>query len=143
MKVVLDTSVIVAGLRSRDGASFKILAHIPRGKIKFILSVALFLEYEAVIKRKAFLNATRLRLKDVNAVLDMLAAKCIQTKVYYLWRPQLKDPNDDLVLETAVSGSADAIVTFNTKDFVKVEKKFDVNILLPSEYLTKLRRSRQ
>lgn len=139
MKVVLDTNVLVAGLRSRDGASFQILERIYKGQVKFVLSVALFLEYEDVLKRGPFLSKTGLRIKDANAILDMLAAKCFRTKVYYLWRPQLKDPNDDMVLETAVSGGADAIVTFNTRDFLTVAKQFEMKIVLPGEYLTTLR----
>ncbi len=142
MKIVLDTNVIVAGLRSQEGASFQILKQIPTGNVQFILSVTLFLEYEEVLKRKAFLKDTELRTKDIEAILNMLAAKCVRTNVYYLWHPQLKDPNDDMVLETAVSGGADAIVTFNTKDFTGIVEKFDMKLMLPNEYLTVLRKQK-
>ena len=93
-----------------------------------------------MLKREVFLKDSGLRIKDVNAVLDMLALRCYRTKVYYLWRPQLKDPNDDMVLETAISGSADAIVTFNRKDFIGAADKFNIKVMLPNEYLTTLRR---
>ena len=140
MKVVLDTNLIVVGLRSHHGASYQLLEEIPKSRLSFILSVTLFLEYESVLKREVFLKDSGLRIKDVNAVLDMLALRCYRTKVYYLWRPQLKDPNDDMVLETAISGSADAIVTFNRKDFIGAADKFNIKVMLPNEYLTTLRR---
>ncbi len=141
MKIVLDTNVLVAGLRSNNGASFQLLKSIPEKSVPFIISVALFLEYEAVLKRQIFLEESGLRVGDIDAVLNMLAARCMQTKIYYLWRPQLKDPSDDMVLETAISGSANAIVTFNRKDFVGVAEKFNIKIMLPNEYLTTLRKS--
>ncbi len=142
MRIVIDTNVIVAGLRSRDGASFQILERISSGKVKFVLSVALFLEYESVLKRPQFRKDTGLLLKDINAILNMLASKCIKTNVYYLWRPQLRDPSDDMVLEAAISGSASAIVTFNQKDFMRGVDKFGVKLLLPSEFYHKYLRGK-
>lgn len=142
MKIVIDTNVLIAGLRSRDGASFQILERIPSGKIKFILSVALFVEYEAVLKRAEFRKETGLLIKDIDAILDMLASKCIKTNIYYLWRPQLRDPGDDMILEAAISGSADAIVTFNQKDFVCGVDKFGLKLLQPGEFYHKYLRGK-
>ena len=137
MKIILDTNVLVAGLRSRDGASYQILRSIPTGEVKFVISVTLFIEYESVLKRPSFLKAVGFTAKDVDAILNMLASKAIRTHIHYLWRPQLRDPGDDMVLEAAISGSADFIVTFNKKDFVGVAEKFGLNLLLPNEFYHK------
>lgn len=134
MKVVLDTNVLVAGLLSREGASYQILNQIPAGKINYIVSVALFLEYEAVLKRKTFLRQAGLTAKDIDNVLNMVAKHALATKVYYLWRPHLRDPNDDMILELAVSGNANAIVTFNQKDFSIEKFGFNIKILSPGQY---------
>lgn len=132
MKIVLDTNVLVAALRSNQGASFQILNLIPSGKVEFLLSVALFLEYEATLKRTEFLQATGLTVRDIDAILNLLSAKGIKIFEHYLWRPQLKDPGDEMVLELAINGGAKAIVTFNQKDFVGATEKFSVNVMTPA-----------
>jgi len=142
MKVVLDTNVLVAGLLSSTGASYQILKHIPEGKIRYLISVTLFLEYEAVLKRKAFLNKAELTATDIDQFLNMLVKHGARTEIYYLWRPQLRDPNDDMVLELAVSGGAEAIVTFNEKDFTKVESLFGIQIMMPSQYFKQFLREK-
>lgn len=137
MKIVLDTNVLVAGLRSSKGASYQILQNIPSGKIKYVLSVTLFLEYESVLKRPAFLKTAGLTAKDIDTILDMIALKGTRTNIHYLWRPQLRDPGDDMVLEAAISGSVNAIVTFNKKDFIGSAEKFGLDLMLPSEFYHK------
>ncbi len=134
MRIVLDTNVLVAGLLSSKGASYQILNQIPKGKISYLVSVALFLEYEAVLKRNAFLQQAELTTTDIDNILNMLAKHAILTRIHYLWRPQLRDPNDDMVLELAVSGNADAIVTFNQKDFIMEKFGFDIQIITPGQY---------
>jgi putative PIN family toxin of toxin-antitoxin system len=134
MKIILDTNVLVAGLRSKLGASFQILNLIPTGKVEFLLSVALFLEYEAILKRSEFLKVAGLTVSDIDTILNLLAAKGEKIFEHYLWRPQLKDPNDEMVLELAINGGAEAIVTFNQKDFVEVAKKFNVKIMAPADF---------
>jgi len=142
MLVVLDTNVIVAALRSRDGASFQILESIVDDQVDFALSVPLFLEYEAVLKRPEMLSASALSLDDVDVILNILCARGQPTLLHYLWRPQLKDEQDEMVLELAINASADAIVTFNKNDFLPAARKFDMPIILPSEYYRWLKRSK-
>jgi len=134
MLVVLDTNVIVAALRSRDGASFQILESIIDDQVDFALSVPLLLEYEAVLKRSANLSASGLNIKDIDVILNILCARGQPTILHYLWRPQLKNEQDEMVLELAVNADADAIVTFNRKDFLPAANKFDLPIMMPSEY---------
>jgi len=134
MLVVLDTNVLVAGLRSRDGASFRILEAIVDDRVDFALSVPLLLEYEAVLKRDEQLQSSGLGEDDMDTVLNILCVRGKATRLSYLWRPQLKDEQDEMVLETAVNASADAIVTFNATDFLPAADRFGVKIISPSEY---------
>jgi len=134
MKIILDTNILVAGLRSRQGASFQILNLIPTGKIKFLLSIALFLEYEATLKRSEFLKVAGLTVDDIDIILNLLAAKGEKIFEHYLWRPQLKDPHDEMVLELAISGRAEAVVTFNQRDFIEVAEKFNLKIIMPADF---------
>lgn len=139
MIVLLDTNVLVAGLMSSAGASFQILKRLPEKKFQYLLSVPLFLEYEAVLKRSTFLKTTGLTKRDIDIILDNIAAHSTKTNIYYLWRPKLSDPKDDMVLELAVSGNANSIVTFNTKDFQNVQSEFGIDVITPSIFLTLLR----
>jgi len=134
MLVVLDTNVIVAAVRSRGAASFQILEDIINDQVDFSLSVPLLLEYEAVLKRPATLSASALSIQDMDTILNILCAHGQPIKLHYLWRPQLKDEQDEMVLEVAVNASADAIVTFNRNDFLPAAAKFDMPIIMPSEY---------
>lgn len=139
MIIILDTNVLVAGLISSAGASFQILKNIPEKRFAYLLSVPLFLEYEAVLKRSAFLKMARLMKQEIDIILDNIAEYSTKTNIYYLWRPHLSDPQDDMVLELAVSGNADAIVTFNKKDFQNVQSEFGINIITPAEFLISLK----
>jgi len=134
MLVVLDTNVIIAAMRSRDGASFKILEAIIHNQVNFALSVPLLLEYEAVLKRPATLLATELGINDMDTILNILCARGQPQILHYLWRPQLKDEQDEMVLELAVNASVDAIVTFNRDDFLPAATKFDMPIITPAKY---------
>lgn len=141
MIVVLDTNVIVAGLRSNMGASFRILELIAAGSVDFAISVPLFLEYEDVLKRPAMLRDTGLSVQDVDTVLDVLAAKARHTRLHFLWRPQLRDANDEMVLETAVNADAGAIITFNHTDFLPAATAFKLDVIFPKDYLAHIRRA--
>lgn len=134
--VVLDTNVLVAGLRSRNGASFQLLSRIgPDSGFEFHLSVPLVLEYEAVLKRPG--SVGDLGEEDIEGVLDYLCAAGHHRDIYFLWRPQLRDPKDDMVLELAVEASCDFIVTHNIKDFKGVER-FGIQAIPPGEFLRRL-----
>ena len=114
-RVVLDTNVVVAGFRSRRGASFRVLSEVGTGKFEMALSVPLVLEYEDVLLRHA--RATGLSRADVDAVLDYFCSVAHLQSIFFLWRPLLPDPKDDLVLEVAVAAGCPTIVTHNVKHF--------------------------
>jgi putative PIN family toxin of toxin-antitoxin system len=137
---VLDTSVIVAALRSRTGASNALLEQVANGRLRPLVSTALFLEYEDVLKRPDTRLATGMSEQDVDGFLAALAGGSEAVDVSFRWRPQLTDPKDELVLEAAVNGEADALVTHNLRDFEPATRLFGVRVLLPRAVLKELRR---
>lgn len=143
MKFLLDTNIIVAGLRSPNGASAALLKLILTGEIQPIASVPMFLEYEAVLLRSEHLLAAQLTEADVVNFLNVFAGFIEPVEIFYLWRPQLKDANDDMVLEAAVNGQADVIVTFNTADFLPAANRFNLKLMLPSLFLKELHHGNQ
>lgn len=132
---MMDTNVLVAAVRSPDGASREILNLVSGGYVTPVVSVPLFVEYESVMKRVDFLEETGLEVGDVDAILDHVLACAELQKIYFLWRPLLPDPKDDCVLECAVNGAAGALITFNTKDFLVAKDSFDVVFSTPSDFL--------
>ena len=139
MKVVLDTDVVVAGLRSPMGASAELLRLARRGHIGLAISVPLVLEYEAVATRPEHLVASGLSATDAQIVIDGLVSIAEWVRIDYRWRPQTRDPADEMVLEAAINGAADAIVTFNRRDFGAAPVKFGIGCWLPGETLEKLK----
>jgi putative PIN family toxin of toxin-antitoxin system len=135
LRLVLDTSVIVAALRSRNGASNALLRHVASGRVRPLLTTALFLEYEDVLLRAEQRLATGLSADDVQHFLAALASAAEPVEVHFRWRPQLADAADELVLETAVNGQADALVTHNVKDFKTAVKRFRLRVLTPGHCL--------
>lgn len=133
--VVLDTSVLIAGVRSRRSASFQLLSRIGTGAFNIAVSVPLVLEYEDVLIRH--LSGTRLSDTDVQDIIDYLCSVAVRQGIFYLWRPILRDPGDDLVLELAVAANCDAIVTHNVRDFAGVGR-FGVGLLTPGDFLRAL-----
>jgi putative PIN family toxin of toxin-antitoxin system len=138
---VLDTDVIVAALRSDRGASRQLLMAALNQQFELLLSVPLILEYEAVLTRPQHLAACGLSGPEVGRVLDDLAAVAKPVQLAFRWRPRLSDPDDDMVLETAINGSASAIVTFNQSDFASGMKGFSCAVILPATALQQIRRS--
>lgn len=134
MRVVLDTSVLVAAWRSRTGASFEILRLVPYGLFELTVSVPLVVEYEAVLLRHRSLGQTA---KHVTDLIDFLCAQAHHQEIFYLWRPFLRDPSDDMVLELAVAAQAHVIVTHNLKDFARTGQ-FGVATLAPGTFLQQL-----
>ena len=139
LHVVIDTNVIVAALRSRRGASFKLLERLGSGEFKICLSVPLVLEYEDAGKRSA--REAGLTTDDVDDVVDYLCSVADLREIHFLWRPFLRDPYDDHLLELAVESGSRWIVTFNIRDFVGSER-FGVVALTPQQFLAKLGGSR-
>ena len=134
--VVIDTNVLLAGMRSRLGASFRLLSLVDSGRFDISISASLLLEYEDVLMR----NVPLLSENEVNDVLDVLDYLCEianRQTIFFLWRPVLRDPNDDLVLEVAVAGGCDCIVTFNGRDFAGAER-FGLRVMKPREFLVEI-----
>jgi putative PIN family toxin of toxin-antitoxin system len=127
---VLDTNVVFAALRSRRGASFRLLSLVGTGLFDVHLSVPLLFEYEDVLKR----TGTGLTLADVDAVLDYLCGISLRQEIHFLWRPCLRDPKDDMVLELAVTSQCTHIITFNTADFSGSDR-FGLQVLRPADFL--------
>ena len=130
-RVVLDTSVLVAGFRSRKGASNLVLQRVARGRLRPLVTTALFLEYEDVLLRAEHRLVTGMSEDDVERALAAFASAAEPVEVHFRWRPQLSDPSDELVLEAAVNGRADALVTHNIRDFERAATQFDLRIVTP------------
>lgn len=136
-RVVLDTNVLVAASRSRLGASFALLQALRDGRYKALVSVPLMLEYEAVLNRPEHLAASGRNIAMNGAFLDALCLLVEPVHLHYLWRPQLRDPADEMVLETALNGRADGLVTLNVGDFA-VAADFRMPVMTPGAFLRQL-----
>jgi len=132
-RLVLDTDVLVAGFRSDRGASRQLLLGALECSFVMLASVPLMLEYEAVLTRSEQLRHTGLTAGETNAVLDALAEVVEPVPLRFLWRPRLGDPADEMVLETAVNGRADRLVTFNVKHFSEAAGEFGLRLSPPGE----------
>jgi putative PIN family toxin of toxin-antitoxin system len=132
---VLDTSVLVAGLRSNLGASFRILSAVADGEVTPCVSTALFLEYEDVLLRADFLRASGFSRVDVLSFLRTFASASKPVEIHFRWRPQLRDPNDEFVLEATVNSGCRRIVTHNIRDFIEASVQFDVSVLTPGQFV--------
>ena len=132
VNVVIDTNVLIAALKSRRGASYELLLQLPNRVYRPNISVPLFIEYESIAKRSGMVSG--LSEGDIDAVLDYLLSKSSLREIFYLWRPYLRDPKDDLVLEVAVESESETIITFNKRDFKGIEK-FGIRAITPKEFL--------
>jgi predicted nucleic acid-binding protein len=126
-------------MRSPRGASAAILMAARRGRMTLLVSVALAMEYEAVCRRVEHRVAAGLTERQVDIFLTAVIA-IAEPETHFLWRPQLRDPGDEMVLEAAVNGRADALVTFNRRDFGTAPSRFGVEVLLPREAIVRIRR---
>lgn len=137
---MLDTDAVVAAMRSPTGASAAIVRAIRQGRATLLLSVPLALEYEAVCRRSEHREEAGLSATQVEVFLDAIIAMAEPVPTHFLWRPQLRDPSDEMVLEAAVNGSADALVTFNLRDYGTSASQFGVEVLLPREAIARIKR---
>jgi predicted nucleic acid-binding protein len=144
MRMVFDTAIMVAAIRSELGASRWLLRSVleRRPGVTMLISVPLLIEFEAVMTRKEHLDAAGLSKDEVGTLLDALAAVAEPVRLAYLWRPTLPDADDDMVLEAAVNGRADGIVTFNMSDFRNVSNLSGIHVLSPGDAVKRLEKRR-
>jgi putative PIN family toxin of toxin-antitoxin system len=138
-RVVLDTSVVVAALRTRSGAGNAVLRLVANRRLIPLATPPLFLEYEDVLKRPEQRLVHGLAIAAIDEFLAELAALIEPVEVHFQWRPQLRDPNDEMVMEAAINGRADALVTYNIADFALAGERFSMPVIHPAVLLRKVR----
>jgi putative PIN family toxin of toxin-antitoxin system len=139
IRIMLGTDVLVAAFDSPTGASRQLLIEILDGNVTLLMSTTLLLEYEAVLTRPTILRMIGIDGPSVIAVLNELAALCVPVAMDYRWRPVAADPDDDMVLETAINGGADLIATFNVGDMRDDAARFGRVAVRPAAVLRRLR----
>jgi putative PIN family toxin of toxin-antitoxin system len=137
LRAVLDTNILVAALRSPKGASSALLTRLSQDRFVLLGSVPLFLEYEAVLSRPEQLAGFGLPQAQIDVILDYLARLAYEVRLHHLWRPQLNDVADEMVLDTAINGRADVLVTFNGRHFSPASN-FGIEVLQPRDALRRL-----
>lgn len=135
MRIVVDTNVLVAALRSQTGASHALLLHIHRRRVTPLLSVPLLMEYEEVLRRPGLLP--HLTAAEIDTVLDQFASRSVAQRIHFLWRPFLPDPDDDMLVELALAGQASHIVTSNIRD-VAPARTLGLQVMTPREFIREL-----
>jgi len=140
LRVVLDTDVVVAGFLSPDGASRQLLLDALDVKFTLLASTTLLLEYESVLRRKEHTTRARTTEAGVTEILDGLAEVCRKVVIDFSWRPTGAHADDELVVNTAINGNADTLVTFNLKDMRPAGSRFGFEVERPREFLSRLRR---
>lgn len=134
-KIVIDTNILISAMLSSKGAAFKLISLIGKQHFNYVMSVPLMIEYEDVLKRKN--SKIMLSEEAINNILDRLCYHADLREIFYLWRPYLNDPKDDLVLELAVESNCNSIITYNLKDFKNINK-FELDALTPKTFLQKI-----
>lgn len=135
MRLVLDTSVIVSAFRSKSGASYRLLELFDEDRYRLVATPTLFKEYETVLSRPEQSAVHRLSPRQLDAALKDIASRLLPVKVYFQWRPQLRDADDELVLEAAINGLADALVTHNVRDFLPAASNFGIGVMTPGRII--------
>jgi predicted nucleic acid-binding protein len=139
LRLVLGATVFVAAVRSDVGASRQLLRAGLESRYQLLATVTLMIEYQAVLTREEHLIAAGLSTAQMTALLDAVSLVAEPVRTAFLWRPLLGDADDDMVLEAAINGDADALVTFNTRDFVGATR-FGLAVLTPREALAEVER---
>ena len=134
-QVVLDTNILVTALRSKRGASFKLISLIEKGPFEVNLSVSLVFQYEEILRRQR--RSLHVTQDDIADFLDYLCSVANLHEIYFLWRPYLPDPQDDMILELAVNAGCKYIVTYNKRDFRGAEA-FGIEVVTAKEFLEKI-----
>jgi putative PIN family toxin of toxin-antitoxin system len=135
MKIVIDTSVWISALITKNSDSRKLLRLVFEKKLSPQMSEALFYEYEDVMKRKKLQERTPLSKEEQVSLLNAYMSTCKWNEIYYMWRPNLNDENDNFVVELAVASGAKAIITYNLKDFTNAELSFSHSITTPENFI--------
>jgi predicted nucleic acid-binding protein len=136
----MDTDAVAAAMRSPVGASAALIRAVRQRQATLLLNVPLALEYEAVCRRSEHREKSGLSGQQEEIFLDAIIAMGEPVPTHFLWRPQLRNPNDEMVLEAAVNGRADALVTFNVRDYGTAAAQFGVEVLLPREAIARIKR---
>lgn len=131
-QIVLDTNVLISGLRSRQGSSFKILSLVGTGKFDIHVSVPLVLEYREVLNRE--IENLYITPEQIESIIALHCSIATQHEIFFLWRPYLRDPKDDMVLELAVKARCDNVITHNIRDFSGIDK-FGLTAITPANFL--------
>ncbi len=131
-QIVLDTNIVVSGLRSQRGSAFRLLELVGTGVFDIHLSVPLVLEYREVLSRE--LSHLYVSATDIEDLIEFHCSVATRHRIFFLWRPYLPDPKDDMLLELAVKAGCDSVVTYNTRDFVGIEQ-FGIKAITPAEFL--------
>jgi len=137
MRIVIDTNVLLASLRSSIGASFAILGLIDQRRVTPVISVPLMFEYEEILHRPGLLPY--LSASEIDRFLDRIAALAVEQRIFFLWRPILVDSDDDMLLELAVAAQVDYLVTHNVNDFLPFSMDFGVRVVTPGGFLRAFR----
>ncbi|RLA61084.1 MAG: putative toxin-antitoxin system toxin component, PIN family [Epsilonproteobacteria bacterium] len=139
MKVVIDTSVWISALITKESNARDVLRLVFEDKVQPQMSEALFYEYEEVMKRKKIQNLTPLTVEEQNTLFYAYLSSSKWNEIYYMWRPNLKDENDNFVVELAVASGAKYIITYNIKDFKNAELVFKHKVITPEQFIKDLK----
>lgn len=131
-QIVLDTNVVISGLRSKRGSAFRLLTLVGTGLFEIHISVPLILEYREVLSRE--LPNLYITEVDIESLIEFYCSVATRHQIFFLWRPFLPDPKDDMILELAVKAGCDSVVTYNTRDFIGIEQ-FGLRTVTPAEFL--------
>jgi len=135
MKVVIDTSVWISALITKDSDARELLRLVFQNRVFPQMGEALFYEYEAVIRRKKIQNLTPLSKDEQTTLLNAFMSTCRWNEIYYTWRPNLNDEDDNFVVELAVASGSEVIITYNLKDFKSSQLKFTHKIITPEDFI--------
>ena len=135
MRLVLDTCVVVSAFRSKVGASYRLLELFDEDRYRLVATPTLFKEDETVLSRPEQVAVHRRSPQQLDETLKDMASRLLPVKVHFQWRPQLRDPDDELVLEAAINGLADALVTHNVRDFLPAANNFGIEVITPGRII--------
>jgi len=138
MKIVIDTSVWISALITKNSKARELIRLVFEKKLFPQMSETLFKEYESVMKRKKIQNLTPLNIQEQKELLNAFLSTCRWNDIYYTWRPNLKDENDNFLVELAVASGAEVILTYNVKDFKNAELIFKHKIITPELFLKEI-----